>query len=399
MKSLPATGASTIRVGAIFPLSGPAASLGGDEYAGVELAATLMNAQGGLRGRRIVFDTRDVPTTERVASAVRGLKADGVSLIVGGYSSDISIPAAADTAHAGLVYWEAGAEADQVTGQELPTVFRVGATGSQLGDNSVRFFIDVLAAHLHVRLASIRAAVVTADDAYATSVSRAVLGRLRTAGVHVASVSRYDAYRPDWQHVIAQLRRARPTVLFLSSHIPDGVAFRRAYLAAHLHTRVFIGTTMAQCKPDFGAALGADAVGVFASDRPGDGFDPSRLPPAGQALYARLAAAWFSQYHESPDEEALAGFSAGWVLFHDVLAKVDGPLTTTNIAGAARTVDLPAGTLPDGAGVKFASSRSMLGQNLRAAAVVWQWQAPRHSVVVWPAPYATGKVNMRLARS
>jgi len=29
--------------------------------------------------------------------------------------------------------------------------------------------------------------------------------------------------------------------------------------------------------------------------------------------------------------------------------------------------------------------------------VVWQWQAARHSVVVWPPVYATGKVKLSLA--
>jgi hypothetical protein len=46
--------------------------------------------------------------------------------------------------------------------------------------------------------------------------------------------------------------------------------------------------------------------------------------------------------------------------------------------------------------VRFASTGAMLGQNLRAAAVIWQWQAPRHSVVVWPPAYATGHVMPHL---
>lgn len=389
-------GPAPIRIGAVFPLSGPAAPLGREEYAGVRLAADLVNAGGGVHGRPIVFDARDVPTAERVDSAVADLHDDGASAIVGGYSSDISIPAAAAAGRAGLVYWEAGAVADQVTGQGLRTVFRVGATGRQLGDNSARFLVDELAARLHRSPSTLRASLVTAEDAYASSVGDAVARRLRAEHVPVVSRSRYDAYRPDWAPVIARLRAARPDVLFLSSHIPDGIAFRRAFLAAHLHVKAFIGTTMAQCEPDFGNALGADAVGVFASDRPGDGFDAGKLRPAGRRLYARLAAAWRDRYHRAPGEEALAGFSAGWVLFHDVLRRLDGRLTTERIAAAARTVRLPEGALPNGAGVRFAGAGPMVGQNTRASAVIWQWQAPRHSVVVWPPAYATGHVMPHL---
>lgn len=388
---------SVIRIGAVFPLSGPAGSQGEEEFDSVKLAAEFVNASGGIHGRRLVFDVRDVTTSEQVASAVASLAADRVDLIVGGYSSDISIPAAYDSAQAHLVYWEAGAEADQVTGQGFPTVFRVGATGSQLGDNSARFLVTQLAPRMRTSPSAIRASLVTAEDSYATSVSDAVVGTLRADHVPLVSVSRYDAYRPAWGPILARLRAAHPDVVFLTSHVADGMAFRRAFLAAHLHARVFIGTTMAQCTPGF-ASLGQSSVGVFASDRPGgDGFDPQELPPSGRALYDRLASAWTQLYHRTPDDqEALSGFSAGWVLFHYVLPMTRGPLTTSAIAAAARKVNLPRGALPNGAGVRFATSGHMLGQNLRAAAVIWQWQSPGHYAVVWPAAYADGQIMMTI---
>jgi branched-chain amino acid transport system substrate-binding protein len=396
-KSSPGSDPSVIRIGAVFPLSGPAASQGKEEFDSFRLAADFVNASGGIHGRRIVFDERDVPTSEQVASAVASLAADRVALIVGGYSSDISIPAAYDSAQAHLVYWEAGAEADQVTGQGLPTVFRVGATGSQLGDNSARFLVTQLVPRMHTSPPAIRASLVTAEDSYATSVSDAVMANLRANHVPIVSVSRYDAYRPDWEPILARLRAAHPDVVFLTSHVADGMAFRRAFLAAHLNARVFIGTTMAQCTPGF-ASLGQAAVGVFASDRPGgDGFDPQDLPPSGRALYNRLAGAWTRLYHRTPhDEEALSGFSAGWVLFHYVLPMVRGDLATPAIAAAARRVDLPRGALPNGAGVRFATSGDMVGQNLRASAVIWQWQSPGHYAVVWPAAYADGHILMTI---
>ena len=47
----------------------------------------------------------------------------------------------------------------------------------------------------------------------------------------------------------------------------------------------------------------------------------------------------------------------------------------------------------DGAGLKFATSSDAMGQNTRAAAVIWQWQGIRHSVTVYPPVYATGTVG------
>jgi hypothetical protein len=91
----------------------------------------------------------------------------------------------------------------------------------------------------------------------------------------------------------------------------------------------------------------------------------------------------------------LSGFTAGWALFHEVLpaAAPHGDPDAGDIAAAARQLDLPAGSLPNGAGLRFSSAPATLGQNERAAAVIWQWQAVRSYAFVWPATYATGPIG------
>jgi hypothetical protein len=96
-------------------------------------------------------------------------------------------------------------------------------------------------------------------------------------------------------------------------------------------------------------------------------------------------------------EEALAGFSAGWALFRDVLPSVKasgiGAPTAAAVAAAARAVNLPQGSLPNGAGLHFSTDAATLGQNEQAAAVIWQWQAVNTYAFVWPASYATGQIG------
>jgi branched-chain amino acid transport system substrate-binding protein len=386
-------GSDPLRVGAVFPLTGPqAGGYAQDELAGVEIARDLVNAGGGVAGRPVELDLRDLPGRDVGPQRAAELHRDGVPVVLGAYSSDLSMPVSAATAAAGMVYWEAGAVADQLTGRGLSTVFRVGATGSNLGDNSASFAATELAPMLGRPAAGLRVSVVVADDDYARSVADAAATTARSAGMQVVSTATYFSGRPDWAPVISQLQATRPDILILASHIPDGVAFRRAMLAGNVHVGALIGSTMAECGPEFGELLGPDAVGVFASDRPGGGFDPAKLGPEGRRLSARLAAAWRQRRGGQPTEEGLSGFSAAWALFHDVLpaAAASGGLDAAHIAAAARRADLPAGSLPNGAGVRFATTPDRLGQNLRAAAVIWQWQAVRHSVVVWPSEYATG---------
>lgn len=424
-----------IRVGAVFPLDGDAADLAGQELRGVRIAAAMVNADGGVDGRAVVLDVRDLDSADDAPVVMSALKADGVGVVIGAYSSDLSIAASAAADAEGLVYWEAGAVADQLTGRGLPLVFRVGASGTDLGSNSARFAAAELAPRLDLPAARLRVAIVEADDPYARSVADAAARTAAVTGTPIVARLSYNLSAPRWAPLMKTLAASRPDVVILASHVPDGIAFRKAMLAAGLHVKALIGSTMAQCSPDFAGDLGTDAIGVFASDRPTGGFQPEALAPAARAVYDRFATAWASSVPVTPGasvpanrarygpgdgdsadqeypitgpgepagiadgtvptEEGISGFAAAWPLFRDVLpaAAAAGSIDAATVAASARAMDLPVGSLPNGAGLRFSSDPTTLGQNERAAAVIWQWQAIRSYTFVWPATYATGTIR------
>jgi branched-chain amino acid transport system substrate-binding protein len=415
-------GSSTapIRIGAVFPLSGNAASLAGPELAGVRIAVDLVNADGGVSGHPIALEVRDLESRADADAVMTDLKRSGIEVVIGAYASDLSIAASAAADRAGLVYWESGAVADRLTGRGLASVFRVGASGTNLGSNSASFAATELAGRLGKTTAQLRVALAVADDDYANSVADAAAATAAHDGLPIVARATYNLSAPNWPRVMAELAAARPDAIILASHIPDGVAFRKAMLAAGLKVGALIGSTMAECDPDFAGELGADAIGIFASDRPTAGFRPDALDAGARAAYDRFAAKWaivattlspppasgapeyvLTGPAEGPtaeaSEEALAGFSAAWALFRDVLPGATGPNagapTATAVGAAARTVDLPQGSLPNGAGLHFSTNAATLGQNERAAAVIWQWQAVNTYAFVWPASYATGQIG------
>ena len=416
----PAATPAPIVVGAAFPTSGNAAGLAGQELAGVQIALDMVNAAGGVNGRPVQLVTRDLESDADAPGVMTQLKAAGASVVIGAYSSALSISASSAAADEGLVYWEAGAVADQLTGRGLPLVFRVGASGSNLGSNSATFAATQLAPRLGKPVNQVRVAIVAARDDYASSVAGAARSTAQAAGMPIVADETYDMNTPDWTPIMAALTVAQPDVIMLASHIPDGVAFRQAMVAAGVHAGALIGTTMAECDPDFAGDLGPDAVGVFASDRPTGGFQPSALSPDALAVYKQFAAEWTARglatntaensseggdYYDitgpspagggnQPTEEGISGFSAAWALFHYVLpaAASSADLTPQSIAAAAGALDLPEGSLPNGAGVHFSSDPQTLGQNERAVGVIWQWQAVRTYTFVWPPTYATGSI-------
>jgi ABC-type branched-subunit amino acid transport system substrate-binding protein len=267
-----------LRVGVVLPLSGMPAELAGQERLGIQLAADLVNADGGVQGRQLVARRARSLGQQPGAAVVAQLKAEGASVVVGSYASDLSMAVSSAAANAGLVYWESGAVADQLTGRGLPLVFRVGADGARLGANSATFAATELAPLLGKTASTLRVTIVAATDDYARSVADAA-----QAGI----APRARAGRPDRLFAVAaglavgadsKLVASRPDVVILAAHIPDGEAFRRAMIAANVHVGALIGSTMAQCVGDFGEELGADAIGVFASDRPTGGLQPGSSP-------------------------------------------------------------------------------------------------------------------------
>jgi branched-chain amino acid transport system substrate-binding protein len=381
--------AASIKIGAVFPLSGPQAPLAKQEYAGVQIARDLVNADGGVDGAPIELITRDLTSESDATARVEELKATVVRAVLGSYSSSLSMPVSDATQAAGLLYWEAGAVADQLTSRGYPLVFRVGASGSNLGTMSSHFAAEVLAPRLGRSPGQLKLAIVHNLDGYPSSVAAAVNQQAEREGIPVVANVVYDAHAPDWTAVLAQVRAAQPNILVLASYIADGVDFRRAMLKSGLHVDALIGSTMAQCVPDFGAMLGADAIGVFASDRPPQGFNPAALTATGKSTYDRFSAAYRREFGSDPTEEALAGFGAAWALFHYVMPRAHD-LSAVAMAASARSLDLPSGALASGAGIKFSTTAESMGQNTRAASVIWQWQGVRHSVTVYPPVFATG---------
>ncbi|HYM67526.1 MAG TPA: hypothetical protein VEW68_09560, partial [Patescibacteria group bacterium] len=215
----------------------------------------------------------------------------------------------------------------------------------------------------------------------------------QTMGIDVVDVIEYDpkAFAPDV--IAARVAADHPDFLWDVSYIDDGIAIWRAILSRHITLTGAIGTSSAFCMPEFSQRLGAEAVGVFAADKPNGDISPAALSASGQALLALARSAYQRSTGESTmDIPAVAGFVGGWTLFYDVLPHLAGVATPDSIRAAALNVDIPVGDSINGGGVRFGQAGALdEGQNTRAAAVVGQWQTGGVMTVLYPAPFATGK--------
>ncbi|MGH2540014.1 MAG: hypothetical protein ACRDGK_05800, partial [Actinomycetota bacterium] len=135
-------------------------------------------------------------------------------------------------------------------------------------------------------------------------------------------------------------------------------------------------------------------LGLFASDKPaGDAIDPAGLRPEAAELLQRARTGYRDRWHAEMSPAALAGFSAAWALFADVLPAA-ADLSPDGIAAAALAADLPLGSLPNGSGLRFGEpGTATAGDNAAAAAVIWEWLVPGEHMVVWPPELATHEIE------
>ena len=385
----PGANSNALVIGAIYPLTGPQASGGRDELAGVQAALQLAESSGALH-RQVQLRVIDAVTPDAASAAVdRLVKQDHVPAILGTYGSTLSAAASARAEQLKTIYWETGAVADPITAQRR-YVFRTVTTGSALGREAVTFTHDVLIPHSGLK--SPRAVVVQVDDVYGHSVGGGEVDLARQLGINVVDVITYNPNAFDAGAVATRVAADKADYLWDVSYLSDGVAIWQAIVQQKVPLLAAIGTSSAFCMPDFGRQLGRDAIGVYAADKPDADASMAALSPAGRELLTRARAAYTRTNHDAMSISAVAGFVGAWTLFDNVLGPMSGSITPDSIRTAALRVDVRAGDSINGGGVRFGQDGSLdEGQNTRAAAVVGQWQGIQDMQIVYPAAYATAK--------
>jgi branched-chain amino acid transport system substrate-binding protein len=387
-------GPATLKVGTIYPLTGSQSPGGIEEYQGVRVAIDMTNAAGGMDGRHIEVVSADAPNSDAAPAAIDGLHERGVHFVLGSYGSTISNPAADAAVRDGILFWETGEVGQMIGPGRGQLVFRVAPSGAVLGASAISFIASQVAPALHRSARSLRFAVANVDDVYGSWVAAGAVDEIHRLGLPFAGQVSYGLQGLDPTATVRRIAALKPDVLFVSAYVEDGVALRRAMVAQHLRLVANIGSSSSYCMKAFGEALGQDAVGLFASDKPdADAIAPSGLTPAARDLLRRAQAAYRARYHQDMVAPALAGFSAAWALFHDVMPKAPA-LTPDGVAAAARGVHLPEGSLPNGSGLAFGGAgTSTAGSNLLAASVIWEWTQVDWRGVVWPPRFATESVR------
>ncbi len=242
--SLSLTGAAfaqgTVKVGAIYPLSGVAASAGTYAKAAIEVAVDIVNndhpelvnlplAKGvgltGLGGAKleVIFaDNQGTPAAGQ-NQAVRLITEEKVVAINGAYQSGITLTASAAAERYGIPFLTSDSVAANLTERGFKWFFRTTPIASDFARIYMEFLKDMKARGAKVD----SIAIVHENTEYGQSVASAVTSTFKANGLNVTQDIPYSANTSDVQSQVLQLKDKKPDVLLFVSYTADSILYAK----------------------------------------------------------------------------------------------------------------------------------------------------------------------------
>jgi branched-chain amino acid transport system substrate-binding protein len=380
-----------LRLGAVFPLSGPLALLGDECFRGVELAVEERNAAGGVLGRPLRLVRADAPDEAAAAAETRRLSSgnERVAAFLGSYASAVALPGSQLAEAAGLPWFELGALGDAVVERGFRWVFRASPHASDIAAAAMAGVTDLLAPALGVAPEQLRLAIAHEEAPGGQSVGAAQEALVRLRGLTLVERAAYTSRAADLNALVQRLRGQETEVLLHTGAPGDELLLFRAMRDAGWHPRMVIGTAGGYGLGETARSLGHALVGAMSVELAAFAVNEAHAPGA-----AAFAEAYLRHYGAEPRSGHSLAAATGTRLFLEALHRAGG-LEKEKVRNAVLALDLPEGKTAAGWGARFDER----GQNLRAMPVICQWQgganALRH-VAVYPAPAAIAGAVTRL---
>ena len=210
---------SEYKIGAIYNLEGSQSSLDVPSAKGAECAVELINAQGGINGRRlklILYNGKSDPAVIKEVTQKLVFK-DKVPVIIGFSDTDMVLASAPIAAQNDVIFITSGATSPKLP-EQVPTYLFL----SCFGDNVQS---AVLAEYAYERLGLRSVYILTDEDMdFTTLLSRYFIERYAELGGTIVTESFFKGGAKDYSKFISETQELdpQPDMLFISAG-PDDV--------------------------------------------------------------------------------------------------------------------------------------------------------------------------------
>ncbi len=352
-------GSGPITIGVSLSLSGDFSTDGQAFERGYQLWAADQNAAGGLLGRKIKLHiVSDASSPAQVATNYTQLiGSDKDALVLGPFSSLLTVPAARVAARYGYAFVEGAGGAPNVFGAGLHNVFDVSLP---VKNNLVTFakYIASLPAAQRPKTA----AYATVNDPFTQPQIPVAQSILQAAGVKTLVSKVFPAEVADYTPIATQVAGDKPDLFILGSvDVPTVSAFVHAFIQQHFNPKAFIATSGPDQGAAFVKAVGAgNENGIFVPNGWYGGFK--------KADSQKMVQEYIAKYHGTPsgvNADVAEAYSVGQVITQAVQA-------THSLDNTKILAYLHSGTTMNSVQgpVKFDS----LGENTAQSTSTFQWQ-------------------------
>jgi branched-chain amino acid transport system substrate-binding protein len=385
----------TVKIGAVYPLSGNSASTGNYCKMAFEMAVDLVNngdpelakvfplAKGGglsgLKGAKLELSIADNQGTPQAGAnqTLRLITQEKVAAIVGAYQSGVTVTASAVAEKYGIPFVNGESVAANLTERGFKWFFRTTPVALDFARIYSVFLREQKTAGR--KIDSI--AIVHENTEYGNSVSSVISDTFAKDGLTVSMKVPYSANSTDVQPQVLQLKDKNPDVVIFISYTSDAILYAKTMKELGWKPPILIADDGGFNDPAFVKSMASVTEGlisrsVFAGGKPGS------VPALMDALYKKKTGG------DGLDDVSGRALQAFFTLI-DAINRA-GSTDPAKIQAALKATDLKANQLIIGYnGVKFDAT----GQNELASTLLVQLHN-RQYVTVWPKEQAAVQVVM-----
>lgn len=295
----------SLRIGSSLPLTGEFSQPGKAAQQGYRVWQKMVNARGGLLGRRVEFVIKDDASNQNtiVADYNALISRHKVDLLIGTYSSLLNLPASAVAERHRMLYVEpAGGSPEMFSRGFRYLFFSQQATSDKQG----KVFADWVA-RLPAGRKPKTAGYPTLDDPFAAPNVNGIRKILEAAGIRTVYRETYAIDTKNFDTIVNAMKSKAPELVVHGAIFEDGVGLVNAMLKAGFRPKWLYQTTA----PSLGKQY-ADAIGPENTE--GICFAISHAPQAKTPGNAAFVATYRQMYGGPPPEDAADAYAAGQVL-------------------------------------------------------------------------------------
>jgi branched-chain amino acid transport system substrate-binding protein len=229
----------TIRIGALWPLSGGAATIGTEVKDGMDFAIAEINSSGGIKSMRgaklepVYADTQSRPDIG-VAQADRLLGKEKVVMLLGAYNSAVTFPVTDVAERYDIPMLVNGAAKDEITERKYKNVFRILSTASY----DVKLMTNSLEEFAKQKKFQVQTVGIVYDSSdWGADTAKIIRGYAQKAGWKDVLNEPIRTGQADMSPVILKVKSANPDVLFVALYTPEHILFNKAYAANKVYNK------------------------------------------------------------------------------------------------------------------------------------------------------------------